>query len=82
MECTGGKVRLVVYYKDVENVCRKETLSRLRSFMTLNEGMLFNGRLQLQKKQTDIVVVVKAKIEGVIEKNIFLNALDSIGRGL
>jgi hypothetical protein len=34
----------------------------------------------LVKNPTDMTIAVKREIEGVIEKNIFLNALDSIGR--
>jgi len=76
-ERDGNKVRLVVYQSGVENVCRKEVVKKLEKFTQLNEAHLFKGRLQLQKIETGITVIVKGQPVGIINEKAFAEMLNS-----
>jgi hypothetical protein len=63
------RVRLIVVNNDIEVVCRKETTRNLSQFLTLNEGRIFKGRLQLYKHNDHIAVEVKGVNIGLITRD-------------
>jgi hypothetical protein len=71
------RVRLIVYKSGVENVCRKESIKKIRQFIVSDKGRMFKGRLQLIKTPAGIAVEVKGKIEGVIRVEDFTGCLES-----
>jgi len=60
------RVRLIVYKHGVENVCRKENVSKLHQFLKSGEGHLFKGRLQLHKNALGISVTVMGELVGIL----------------
>lgn len=59
-------VRLIVLDNGNEWVCRKESFKKLNSFLSLDGGRIFKGRLQLYKHQNAIAVEVKGNNMGEI----------------
>lgn len=66
IEEQGKIVRLVVFEKSDECVCRKEKVSVLLKFLQQPAAHLFKGRLQLDKYQNTVSVIVKGQIMGTI----------------
>lgn len=79
VENCGKKHRLIVYNNGVENVCRKESIKKLRQFIISDEKTLFGGRLRLHKNIAGIAIEVKGKIEGIIKVDDFLKLLSDAG---
>jgi hypothetical protein len=75
IEPEGKRVRVVVYNNGLEEVCRKEYLSKLIRFIGSDQEQVFKGRLRLFKTAKGIVVEVKNEIAGYISTNDFLNFL-------
>jgi len=71
------RLRLIIYKNDEEYVCRKESLYKLKQFLTLDEGRAFKGRLQLLKHGDDIAVEVKGELIGNISKAALLASLEA-----
>jgi hypothetical protein len=82
IENLDKQVRLVVYNKGVENVCRKSTLKNIAGFIQSGEDHLFKGRLQLKKMAEGIGVVVKNSLVGEINKEDFINCLEEAKSGI
>ena len=66
IERNENRVRLIVYKRGVENVCRKENVGRLQQFLKSGEGHLFKGRMQLHKNALGVSVMVKGELVGVL----------------
>ena len=81
IENLDKQVRLVVYNKGVENVCRKSTLKNLVGFIQSGEDHLFKGRLQLKKTGDGIDVLVKNHLVGKINMDDFINCLEETKSG-
>ena len=75
IENADKKIRLVVYNNGVENVCRKSTLKNIATFVQSGENHLFKGRLQLQKENSGINILVKGSKVGEIPIQGFLSYL-------
>ncbi len=71
------KLRLIVFKDGLENVCRKEILKNIVAFLSLPNGQIFNGRLQLIKENTTIQIQVKGDIIGAITETDFRNILQA-----
>jgi len=71
------RVRLIVYKNGEVYVCRKESLYKLKQFLTLDEGRAFKGRLQLLKHVDDIAVEVKGELIGNVSKAALLASLET-----
>ena len=71
------RLRLIIAQDFEEIVCRKETKKNLLNFLQNNEGHLFKGRLQLEKKEDDISIIVKGKLLGKIKKIDFEKLIDN-----
>ncbi len=72
-------IRLIVLQANEELVCRKETLQKLNRFLSADKAHLFRGRLQLEKKNDLIEVLVKQKSVGIISSGKFKEVLEMIG---
>ncbi|HVW97966.1 MAG TPA: hypothetical protein VHA56_18490 [Mucilaginibacter sp.] len=77
IENHDGKLRLVVCYGGVENVCHKTTSKNIAKFLQQSEDHLFKGRLQLHKKNELIEIFVKGHKVGEIPSSYFKNNLDT-----
>ncbi|WP_428328769.1 hypothetical protein [Mucilaginibacter sp.] len=75
IELLEKQARLIVYNNGVENVCRKERISKLKHFAQSTDDHLFKGRLQLHKSEVGIAVIVKGEIAGFISAEAFMNNL-------
>jgi hypothetical protein len=73
-EPLNKRVRLVVSENGEELVCRKETIKNLNNFLKTEESHLFKGRLQLDKKEANIYVILKNEIIGMISSNQLMEA--------
>jgi len=67
-ELNDKKIRLIVYKKDQELVCRKTTMNQIKRFLDDAEEKLFKGRLQLLKDQDHILIKAKNEIAGVTDR--------------
>ncbi|TSD65992.1 hypothetical protein FFF34_000915 [Inquilinus sp. KBS0705] len=66
-ERDNKKIRLVLTNGDHELACRKETASKMLSFLTSANEVLFKGRLQLRKNDDDtLTVALKGAVAGTI----------------
>ena len=61
-----NRLRLIVFDGSEELVCRKVNPSELKKFIQAENGHLFKGRLQLDKKDDNIFVSIKGAKTGVI----------------
>ena len=66
IERIESRARLVIFEGNVEKVCRKESVKKLKDFVQSGENQLFKGRLQLHKNPAGISVLVKGEIVGEI----------------
>ncbi|MET0573513.1 MAG: hypothetical protein ABWZ79_18985 [Pedobacter agri] len=71
-------VRLIVLKDGEEWVCRKEKLANLFSFIEVDQRFLFKGRLQLCKRDGEIVVQVRNTIIGTFSNQTFTEALNKL----
>ncbi|MFD0792555.1 hypothetical protein ACFQZX_02940 [Mucilaginibacter litoreus] len=74
----GKKARLVLAEGEVEKACRKETASRLYSFIKSADGLIFKGRLQLHKQGSNITILFKGEPVGVISDESFINIINAL----
>lgn len=69
------RLLLIVYKNGEEYVCRKESLYKLKQFLSADEGRAFKGRLQLLTHGDDIAVEVKGELIGNISKAALLKSI-------
>ena len=74
LERSDKKIRLVIFHKGIEIGCRKEKLTDLQKFIAADDGILFKGRLQLNKKGNEILVIFKNQTLG----NIYYREFESV----
>jgi hypothetical protein len=74
---TNRRYRLIIYKNGEEHVCRKESLYKLKQFLSADEGRAFKGRLQLLKHGDEIAVEVKGELIGNISKATLLTSLEA-----
>ena len=72
------KVVIAILEADVMLACRKETLGNLKKLMSLTEGRIFKGRLQLSKHGDIIEVIVKNTSVAVLGSSVFEQALNNL----
>lgn len=77
-EPLGKKLRLIIFEKNEELVCRKETIKNLQQFLSAERAHLFKGRLQLSKNDNIIEVLVKQNSAGVISSDTFKKVLETM----
>lgn len=77
-EPMGKSVRLIVSRADEELVCRKESLKNLHKFLLADEMKIFKGRLQLDKHQEMIEVIMKDRPIAMIGANNFEQLLNNL----
>ncbi len=77
-EPDNKKIRLVIYKKDQELVCRKTTLPEIKRFLDRTEEKLFKGRLQLLKDHDHILIKAKNEIAGITDRQALYNYLANI----
>lgn len=70
------KLRLVVFNKNEEYVCRIESKNKLHHFLEEDDTRLFKGRLQLIKNQDKIAIQVKGKIVGELSIDVFQRIIE------
>ncbi|HEX2628183.1 MAG TPA: hypothetical protein VHM26_04210 [Chitinophagaceae bacterium] len=76
MEAYERGVRLIVFNGKEEWVCRKEKVSRLKTFLSGNDSRLFKGRLQLHKQNGSVGIEIKGTLIGKISAEQFSQCLD------
>ena len=72
------KVRLVVFDKEEELACRKETVTNLMRFIESGEAHIFKGRLQLYKKSELIEIQLQRKKLGSVSAGNFEKCLSHL----
>ena len=77
-ELNDKKIRLVVYKKNLELVCRKTTMSQIKRFLDDAEEKLFKGRLQLLKDGDHILIKAKNEVAGITDRQALYNYLATI----
>ncbi|MEN9523567.1 MAG: hypothetical protein RL065_1944 [Bacteroidota bacterium] len=73
-----NRLKLIVLKKAEEFVCRKETKKKIIEFLDANDCTLFKGRLQLIKKNSEVLIQVKSEILGSIPVSNFYQILETI----
>jgi hypothetical protein len=76
IEPDRSKLRILIHRNAEEWVCRKETVARIKQFLTCTEARLFKGRLQLCKVNQEIYVEVKGEVVGIIKRDDFVRMID------
>lgn len=66
-----GKLRFVMYEQGEEFVCRIERKKNIEAFLQGEDERIFKGRLQLQKHNHEILIVVKGKVIAAISMQEF-----------
>jgi hypothetical protein len=74
-EALENRFRLVISSKGEELACRKERTKNLLQFLTAETSHLFKGRLQLNKKDEHIAVILKNEVIGIICSSQFSNII-------
>ena len=69
------KMRLVITNGKEELACRKETKTKLLKFLSTDRSQLFKGRLQLHKKDDNLLVYLHGGPVGVVDIREFKKTL-------
>jgi len=77
-EQSGKKIRLIVSAANEKLVCRKETINNLKSFLLKDQLRIFKGRLQLNKLNDIIEVVMKDKPIAIVSASNFEHVLNNL----
>ena len=77
-EQSGKKIRLIISAADEELVCRKETLKNLKNFLLKDQFRLFKGRLQLNKLNDIIEVIMKNKPIAIVSAGNFEHVINNL----
>jgi len=77
-ETLAHNLRLAVLKNNEIWVCRNEKLTNLLSFLEVDKGQLFKGRLQLFKSDREIDIQVKNKFIATVSCDDFRKVLSKL----
>jgi hypothetical protein len=66
VETENKRLMLIIFNGDEELVCHKTGVSELKRFLQQSEAHLFKGRLQLDKTNGNVTILIRAVTIGVI----------------